>query len=350
MKTGLPLTSHFGASKIRWLLKQPEIRKAYDASRLCIGPLAAYLIYQLTDAHQIVVDLANGARTQLMNWQTGDWDPDLLHLFGISPQILPACIPMRGHFGYLRKTGIPIKAVNGDQGAALLARGPLEKGEARINLGTGAFVSATWPRPIKGLLFSQIDAGKGREQYVCEGTVNGAGAAITWLADLIKQGNLPLLLNDWLEGCFEPPIFLNYIGGLGSPWWRSGVDPSFLDLSMAEALADPRRAACGVAESILFLLKGNLDHMQSAGVKIQRISASGGLSQIPALVKKLANLCQVPVSVDMLPESSALGIAWQASGDLQPWRREACQPIQPTADEALQKRYRRFSEALPAKV
>jgi glycerol kinase len=344
--TGLPLSPHFGASKIRWLLAQPEIQAARDTKRLCIAPLAAYLIHQLTDTEQAVVDVANGARTQLMNWQTGDWDPELLNLFGIPRDLLPICIPMRSDFGCLRTGGIPLSAVNGDQGAALLARGPVLPGEARINLGTGGFVSASWPRPIDNLLFSQIDAGEGRDQFVCEGTVNGAGAALAWLADLTKDDSLPLHLNEWLDQCPNPFVFLNHIGGLGSPWWRSGVESGFLNIPMDQALADSRRAACGVAESILFLLKSNLDHMQKAGLKIRYIFVSGGLSQIHALMSRLASLCRVPVCIDKLPESSALGIAWQASGDMQPWRSEPGQSFSPYYDPQLQKRYRQFVEAL----
>jgi glycerol kinase len=347
--TGLPLSPHFGASKMRWLLEQQKLRPGKEAGWLCIAPLAAYLVFQLTDAERVLVDLANGARTQLMDWRTGDWAPELLTLFGIPVEVLPTCRPMRSDFGRLRIGKIPLMAVNGDQGAALLARGPLTPGEACINIGTGAFVAAVSQWPISGLLFSQIDAGEGRDWFACEGSVNGAGAALAWLAEIIKEPNLTFHLDTWLEQCADPPIFLNYIGGLGSPWWRSDVESRFLDVSMDQALADPIGAACGVAESILFLLKSNLDHMQNTGLKITHLRVSGGLSQIHNLMRRMASLCQIPIHLDTIQESSSMGIAWQASGALQPWPSGSDKIFRPHSDINLQKRYGRFIEALGSK-
>ncbi|MGH8625520.1 MAG: FGGY family carbohydrate kinase, partial [Gammaproteobacteria bacterium] len=106
--TGLRLSPHYGASKLAWLLEhEPAVRTAAAQNALLLGPLAAFLLHHLLAEKPAVVDVANAARTLLLNIQSCDWDERLTALFGISSRLLPQCRPIRHDYGLLANTEIP---------------------------------------------------------------------------------------------------------------------------------------------------------------------------------------------------------------------------------------------------
>ena len=58
--TGLPLSAHDGASKIRWLLRNsPGVSTTWQ---LAASLLAAFLLHQLTQGSTFAIDVTNAAR------------------------------------------------------------------------------------------------------------------------------------------------------------------------------------------------------------------------------------------------------------------------------------------------
>ena len=233
--TGLVASPHYAASKMRWLLEHVSaVRLANTEGRLFMGPLASFLLWHLAEqtGERPQIDHTNAARTLLLNLETRDWDPWLLEQFHLSSVVLPACRPVRHHYGLLKATGAAMACVCGDQTAALHAGGLPKSETAYVNLGTGAFVlvpTGTEPVRCEGLLCGLADSTKTQGRYCIEGTVNGAGAALTWAADQWQIPDLPQQLDGWLQQVHEPPIFLNTIGGLGSPFWCAGPEPRLVD-------------------------------------------------------------------------------------------------------------------------
>ena len=90
-RSGLPLSPHYGASKIRWLLD--TLRSSHNQvaeTDICIGPLASFLLFHLIEDKTVCqVDHANGGRTQLMNFERREWDDDLLDWFDIPEKHTP---------------------------------------------------------------------------------------------------------------------------------------------------------------------------------------------------------------------------------------------------------------------
>ncbi|MCK5923511.1 MAG: hypothetical protein KAG66_21425, partial [Methylococcales bacterium] len=343
-KSGLFLTPHYGASKLRWLLDHcPPLSTAQTENNLIFGPLAAFIIHARTKNHACLVDHVNASRTQLMDIQTKDWSPSLLKNFNLSQTHLPTCQPTQSHYGTIKGTDIPLTAVNGDQNAAIHGLGQLETGTFIVNIGTGAFILLpTGERPVHHprLLTSIANSNEQTTTYLLEGTVNGAGSAINWAS---KQWDIPDLITplpQWLTEVQNPPLFINTIGGLGSPIWKEGNPPHFVgDGSIAEK-------SVAIIESIIFLIKINLEAMTNTGQEAKRIRISGGLSALDGLCQLLADLSQRPVIRSESQQSTARGIAWLAARPTEKWDNANNDYFLPKTNRALQSRYRTFCSHL----
>ena len=345
-KTGLQLSPHYGAGKLQWLLRHvPEVKTAQASGTLVMGPLAAYLLHHLTDSPDELIDDANASRTLLWNLQQRNWDDSLLELFQISERLLPACVPICSHYGQTRQGNIPLRAVNGDQTAALYAQGKPSANTILVNIGTGAFVLLPTDAPARraeGLLAGISSSDKDTAHYYIEGTVNGGAAAITWAAKNLSIADDELQLPRWLEDTQSPPLFMNTVGGLGSPWWMPGPEPCFSDTNSSAA-----EAMVAVIESILFLLQANIDLMQLHNPGVDKIRISGGLSNLDGLCQKLANLSGLDVERPVQTEATARGIAWQAAACPADWdNTDPGKSFIPQTDAELAKRYSMFTEKL----
>ncbi|HAJ91328.1 MAG TPA: hypothetical protein DCO71_01685 [Gammaproteobacteria bacterium] len=344
--TGLHLSPHYGAGKLQWLLDHvPATREALAAGTLMMGPLASYLLHHLTDSHEDVVDDANASRTLLWNLQSRNWDAALLDLFRIPPQVLPTCVPVCTDYGLTRQGNIPVQAVNGDQTAALYAHGKPSGNTILVNIGTGAFVllpvDDLTARP-DGLLAGISHSDKDAASYYVEGTVNGAGAALEWAAGKFNVNDLESRLPGWLEEIQAPTLFMNTVGGLGSPWWQAGPEAHFLDTEVTTAAA-----MVAVIESILFLVQANIELMTTLNPAIDRIRISGGLSNLDGLCQRLANLSGLEVERPVQVEATARGIAWQAAGCPEGWENmDNGNLFNPERDAPLAGRYTQFIEHL----
>ena len=338
--SGLPLSAHYGASKLHWLHQllgnDPDIK---------LGPLVSFLLDKMTGGRRCVVDHSNAQRMQLFDIHALNWSRQLSDWFDVPIQSLPVCLPVRHDYGTLADYDIPVTAVCGDQNAAWFGSGEPDAGTARVNLGSGAFILArrASDSTVPKLLSSIADSDQHSCQYLVEGTVNGAGNALQWLNAQTSAQNIQSRLAVWLEQIAKPPLFLNTVGGLGSPWWKQGLAPKFLpDI---DRYSDAERAVA-VAESILFLVQYNLEQIQKQQA-ILRLTVSGGLSRIKPLCQKLANLSGLPVERAEDPEASARGIAWLAAGRPENWCQAGkTQLFEPVTDTGLTNRYSQFIEKL----
>jgi glycerol kinase len=340
--TGLVPSPHYGASKLAWLLGEvPSVAQAAREGRLALGPLAAYLLFHLLEDHPLVVDHANAARTLLWDLETRDWAPWLLAAFGIERSLLPECRPTCSDYGRLAGTEVHVMTVTGDQCAAAYAGGEPSTDTVVCNLGSGAFaLRPTGERVLRApeLLSGLIDSSDGRTTYALEGTVNGAGSALEWAARSWQLQYTPEDLDRLIAHEARPPLFLNAVGGIGSPWWRTDLEPRLLDADPAGCRNDPAPCLAAVVESIAFLLTANLRTLCAIEPGVRRVVAGGGLSHSDALLGRLAALSGLPVERLSEPEATLRGVAWLA-GDRPPgWRRDAAKRFEPISDPALEER------------
>jgi glycerol kinase len=102
-----------------------------------------------------------------------------------------------------------------------------------------------------------------------------------------------------------------------------------------------------VVESMAFLLQANIDHMSRTLPAPRRMRASGGVSRLDGLCRRLASLSGLPVHRREDPEASARGIAYLAAGRPALWNAAAHEEVfAPEPDEALRARYRRWQDLM----
>lgn len=350
-RTGLRLSPHYGVSKLHWCLEQlPEVNRALQEGRLAWGPMAGFLLFHLLDRSPHLVDPANGSRTLLCDLETLTWSQELLELFGLPSAPLPHCVPNRFNYGHLMLNGIdlPLTVTTGDQSAALYAYGRPQSDTLYINIGTGAFLqspsSDAQPKSSRLLASVVFQDEDGKPTYVREGTVNGAGSALDWLQKELglAPGELHKQLHEWLARKGSPPLFLNGVSGLGSPYWIADFQSRFIG-DKAEVWG----RTVAVLESVLFLLRVNIDELGHNSPDKRRIVISGGLAQLDGLCQRLADLSDMEVVRPDIREATALGLAYLLAGQPEVWPagRGGTQ-FQPQPNPALGERYRHWHDAM----
>jgi len=345
--TGLFKSAHYGASKFRWCLDQlPAVRQAYREGVLAMGPLASFLLFRLAAHQPFLADPVNASRTLVFNIERSDWDEPLLDRFGLSRNLLPRVVPNAYDYGELVVAGrrIPLRVVIGDQSAAVFAAGAPDAELVYVNVGTGAFairpLSGT-PRFVDGVLTSVL-AHVVAPMYALEGTVNGAVSAIDWAKDKLGAKRVAARLEGWLAHIDSPPMFLNGIGGLGSPYWQAEFKSRFVGRGGLEA------KIVAVVESVVFLLQRNLDAMRLAVDAPRGLRLTGGFAVYDAFCRRLADLSGYSVFRPAQREATALGTARLAAG-----AKTSCaeldqkgQTFVPEENEGLKGRYLAWCEQM----
>ncbi|UCF89384.1 MAG: hypothetical protein JSV70_03870, partial [bacterium] len=182
-------------------------------------------------------------------------------------------------------------------------------------------------------------------EYVLEGTVNGAGSALQWIKQACQIEGLRKHLPGWLEENSDPPLFLNGISGLGSPYWI----PDFRSEFMGES--DIPGKVVAVVESIVFLLNRNLAEMSKYLKAPERIQVSGGLSSLDAICRLLADLAGIPVYRPVHREATARGTCYLLAGRPDQWEEQAPGDLfEPAEDLSLSCRYNRWQEEMEKRV
>ena len=314
--TGLPLTAYYSAGKMNWLLSELDSVRQCVPGELRVSPLISYLLFHLLENRPYEIDFSNAQRTQLFELDSLTWSERLCNWFGIDSSLLPVCMPMCTNYGPLADTHIPVTAVCGDQNAAMFGFGALEQGVALVNIGSGAFVLreldefSSSTSQLTGIAYADMNT----VGYMREATINGAGNALTWAQQQWHIDKLLSRLPDWIDQVNEPPVFINAVGGLGTPWMQGGIRSYF---SGNGDYSDAAKVVA-VIESIVFMIQMNLELM-TAEAPLKKLRVSGGLSRQGGLCQKLSNLSGFELERSHITEATARGVAWLAAGRPDNW-------------------------------
>lgn len=317
-KTGLRIDPYFSAGKLVWLLENVQgLRALAEQNHVAFGTVDSWLIWNLTQGSEHVIEASNASRTMLMDLKTQQWDAELIELFNIPASVLPKIIQSDCYIANtatgLLGAEIPICGVLGDQQSALFGQSCFEAGTAKNTYGTGCFMlfnTGTDIQYSKNKLLTTL-AWKCQDQshYALEGSVFMAGAIVQWLRDglgIIKNSAEVEKLAcqvDTTDGVVLVPAFT----GLGAPHWDSEARALLCGMSRGTNKSHIARAAL---ESIAFQVSDVLTAMQSdIAQPLKQLRVDGGASQNDMLMQFQANILNVPVLRPKLLESTAWGAA-----------------------------------------
>jgi glycerol kinase len=331
-KTGLVLDAYFSGTKIEWLLDHvPGARERAAGGELAFGTVDSWLVWNLTGGAAHVTDVTNASRTLLYDINAGQWDDELLDLFGVPRAILPDVQPSSGVVaetaGNLLTAGVPIAGIAGDQQAALYGQRCTRAGMVKNTYGTGCFMlmhmgSSAIPSRHR-LVTTAACTDDSTRAYALEGSVFAAGAAIQWLRDglgIIKASRdvegLARRVRD-NGGVYIVPAF----AGLGSPHWDAYARGAILGLTRGATSAHIARAAL---ESIAYQTAEVLEAMKNdAGLGLSELRVDGGAARNDLLMQFQADVLGVPVVRPRVYETTALGAAYLAGLAVGFWKTPA---------------------------
>jgi glycerol kinase len=318
-KTGLPLSTYFSGLKIRWLLDHvPDARQQAEAGEVLFGNIDTFLLWHLTGLH--LTDCTNASRTQLMNLQTLDWDPELLSAFGIPRPMLPQIRSSSEIYGAATLDavrGVPVAGILGDQQAALVGQTCFQAGEAKNTYGTGCFLLMNTGRDIvqsqHGLLTTVAFQLQGQPaHYALEGSMAITGALVQWVRDnfgLITQSSeieaLARLVPD-NGGVYFVPAF----SGLYAPYWKHNARGVIVGLTRYSNKCHLARA---VLEATAFQTREVVEAMEKdSGVPLRVLRTDGGMVENQLLMQFQADILGRTVVRPAVKETTALGAAYAA--------------------------------------
>jgi glycerol kinase len=318
-KTGLPLATYFSALKIRWLLDHlPGARQRAEAGEVLFGNIDSFLLWRLTGRH--ITDCTNASRTQLMNLETLDWDPELLSVFGIPRPMLPLIRSSSEVYGEATLDavrGVPVAGILGDQQAALVGQTCFAAGEAKNTYGTGCFLLMNTGRDIvqsqHGLLTTvAFRLGDEPAQYALEGSVAIAGALVQWMRDnfgLIGASPEIETLARQAEdngGVYFVPAF----SGLYAPHWKHNARGVIAGLTRYSNKSHLARA---VLQATAFQTREVVEAMEKdSGVAVSVLRTDGGMVVNELLMQFQADILNRTVVRPAVKETTALGAAYAA--------------------------------------
>lgn len=319
-RTGLPLDPYFSATKMKWLLDNVDtVKAAANSENLRLSTIDTYVLYKLTSGDSFLTEPSNASRTQLLNLDTFNWDPELLAFFGIPQNALPKITDTFGNFGKTKglnflPDGIPVGCLFGDQQSALFGQACLNVGDLKCTYGTGAFLLVnTGNKKIlstQGLLSTAAYSFKGSQIYALEGSSYIAGAAVQWLRDnlkiISKSSEVEALAKNATYEQMEHLLFYPYFSGIGAPYWVPEAKAAILGMTRDTGTAQIARACL---DGVALAVNDCVQAFQKDLGKINDIKVDGGATANNLLMQSQSNFSNKVILRPKNIETTAYGAA-----------------------------------------
>ena len=220
--------------------------------------------------------------------------------------------------------GVPVCGSAGDQAAALIGQGCIEKGQAKNTYGTGCFTllntGSQSVRSASGLVTSVAWSIGGKTTYALEGSVFNAGSSIQWLRDevglLSTSSECETLATSVPDngGVYLVSAFT----GLGAPRWDMYARGAIVGLTRGSTKAHIVRAAL---EGIAYQVKDLLDAMEKdAGEPLSVLRVDGGASVNNFMMQFQSDILRKPIDRPKMVETTAFGAAFLAGLAVGVWK------------------------------
>ncbi len=327
-KTGLVLDPYFSATKVRWILDNVAgARERAERGELAFGTVDSWLIWHLTSGMRHVTDVTNASRTLLYNIVKGEWDAELLRIFGVPATMLPEVVWSSDRIGEVTTSlglgGVAIAGIAGDQQAALFGQLCWNAGEAKNTYGTGCFLlqnigtgrdgnGTGFVRSKHKLITTLAASAQKRLEYALEGSIFIGGAVVQWLRDNLRLIGSSAEVEALAASVPDTGgvVFVPAFVGLGAPHWDPHAGGLLIGLRRD---TKPGHIARAALESIAFQVADVLEAVHSeTGTPLGALRVDGGAAVNDLMMQFQADLLGVPVVRPRVTETTALGAAYLA--------------------------------------
>ena len=324
-KTGLLIDAYFSGTKIKWILDNVDgARERAERGELLFGNVDSWLIWNLTGGKAHVSDYSNCSRTMIFDIDELKWDEMLCEKLGIPMSMLPTPVPSSMIYGTVAPgltglemlAGVPVCGSAGDQAAALIGQGCIDRGQAKNTYGTGCFTLLNTGdqsvRSSSGLVTSVAWSIGGKTTYALEGSVFNAGSSIQWLRD--EVGLLATSSECEALAAGVPDnggvYLVSAFTGLGAPRWDMYARGAIVGLTRGSTKAHIVRAAL---EGIAYQVKDLLDAMEKdSGEELSVLRVDGGASVNNFMMQFQSDILRKPIDRPKMVETTAFGAAFLA--------------------------------------
>ena len=324
-KTGLLIDAYFSGTKIKWILDNVDgARERAERGELLFGNVDSWLIWNLTGGKAHVSDYSNCSRTMIFDIDELKWDEMLCEKLGIPMSMLPTPVPSSMIYGTVAPgltglemlAGVPVCGSAGDQAAALIGQGCINRGQAKNTYGTGCFTLLNTGdqsvRSSSGLVTSVAWSIGGKTTYALEGSVFNAGSSIQWLRDEVGLLATSSECETLAAGVPDNGgvYLVSAFTGLGAPRWDMYARGAIVGLTRGSTKAHIVRAAL---EGIAYQVKDLLDAMEKdSGEELSVLRVDGGASVNNFMMQFQSDILRKPIDRPKMVETTAFGAAFLA--------------------------------------
>ncbi|NWF82420.1 MAG: xylulokinase [Bryobacteraceae bacterium] len=336
--TANPMLTGFTLPKLLWVRDNEPA--SFERVKKVLLP-KDYVRFMLTGVHATEVSDASG--TGLLDVVTRRWSKPMLDRIKLDASILPevkesADVTGTVSAGAAKSTGLkegtPVVGGAGDQAASGVGNGIVGPGVASCTIGTSGVVFAYLDRPQydpTGRVHTFCHAVRGKWHVM--GVTQGAGLSLQWFRNHFAPGtDYDTLM---AEAQTAPALshglyWLPYLMGERTPHLDAIARGGWIGLTAKHGRAEMVRA---IVEGVSYSLRDCLGVIESMGVEVKSVRASGGGANSPFWRQMLADIMSRGISTLENKEGSAYGAALLAmAGSGQGSVEEICSRVVKEAD------------------
>lgn len=309
-----PVLTGFTLPKLLWVRDHEPAN--YQRVRKVLLP-KDYVRFRLTG--EFATEVSDASGTALFDVVNRRWSFDLADAVGVDRSFLPACYESSEISGRITAevaaltglaAGTPVVGGGGDQAASAVGNGIVAPGIVSCTLGTSGVVFAHMEQvqyDPAGRVHTFCHAVKGKWHVM--GVTQGAGLSLQWFRNQFAPG---ADYNHLMAEAATAPAgsqglyWLPYLMGERTPHLDATARGGWIGLTNSHRRADLIRA---LIEGVSYSQKDGLDIVESLGVEVASVRASGGGAKSPFWRQILADVFNKPVVTLESQEGSALGAA-----------------------------------------
>lgn len=333
--TGNYVVSAFTFAKLLWVKNnEPEIFR--QISKIMLPK--DYVRYILTK--NFIAEYSDSSGTQMLDIRKKEYSKDIIEYLGIKSNMLPMLISSEEISGYITKENALELGLSedcyivggaGDQAAAAIGNGIINKGDVSIVLGSSGVVFSPINKNDLDNNKLQVFMHAVKDTYHIMGVTNGCGLSYKWYKDNLCFDTDYSSLNEEAsnsDALANGLIYLPYLNGERTPHLDPYARGTFIGVKQSTSHSDFTRS---ILEGVAYSLKDCFALLPTVDYKI-RITGGGAKSKLwREIISSVLNNSIEGIKQD---EGGALGVAILAMVANNEYSsvKEACDKIIKTED------------------